>query len=346
MAEFLHPGVFVEEVSFRAIAIAGVPTGHAGFVRIGSEAAPTGVFTSAQAFEQGNFPWDAVRAFFAEGGKRLTVAHAASDDPAAVAAALDTLQDADIVAAPGLTAPDIAPALIAHAEARRRFALVDPPPGLDVDGVRAFRTGLDSSRAALHWPWIVTAAGTGPPSPHIAGIIARVDTERGIWQAPANEVVRGATGFAHAVTRAEQDLLNPLGINCLRSFVGRGQRVWGARTLSGDPEWKYVNVRRQFDWIERSLDKWLQWTVFEPNGEALWANVRRSVEDFLHAHWRDGGLMGAKTEEAYFVRCDRTTMTQADLDNGRVVVQLGVAAVRPAEFIVMRFGGWTADRAG
>ncbi len=338
MAEFLHPGVFVEETSFRATPIPGVPTGTAGFVRVSTEAAPLGPFLSATEFERDHFPWDAARAFFEEGGKRLFVAHAASEDPAAVAAALDTLDETDLVAAPGLTGPGVAPALIAHAERRRRFALIDPPPGLDVSGVRDFRTGLDSGRAALHWPWIVTAAGTQPPSPRIAGIIARVDVERGFWKAPANEVVRGAAGFEHTVTKVKQDILNPLGINCLRSFDGRGNRVWGARTLSRDPEWKYVNVRRQLDWLEHSLEAGLAWTVFEPNGEPLWANVRRATEDFLYAHWQAGALQGTTPEEAYFVRCDRTTMTQSDLDNGQVTVLIGIAPVKPAEFVIIRIG--------
>jgi len=352
MGEFLHPGMFVEETGFRAKPIAGVPTGTAGFVRVSTDPARPGPFTSVQAFEQNNVPWDAARAFFEEGGKRLFVAHAATADGADVAAALAGLDAADavrpggpdIVAAPGLAGPGIAPALIAHAEARRRFALIDPPPRLDVAGVRAFRTGLDSSHAALHWPWIVTAAGTEPPAPRIAGIVARVDAERGVWKAPANEMVRGATGVDHAVTKTEQDILNLLGINCLRSFEGRGHRVWGARTLSSDPERKYVSVRRQLDWLECSLDAGLAWTVFESNDEPLWANVRAMVTDFLTRQWQDGALQGDKPEQAFFVHADRTTMTQDDIDNGRLAVLIGVAPVKPAEFVIIRIGLWTADR--
>lgn len=344
MPEFLHPGVFVEETSFRARSIAGVPTGVAGFVRVSTEAAPAGVFTAAAEFERDNVQWDAVRDFFTEGGKRLFVAHAASDSAGDIAAALPALAGADVVAAPGLGGPGVAAALIAHAEANRRFALIDPPGGLDAAGVQALRAGYDSSRAALYWPWLVTATGPQPPSPAIAGTIARVDEQRGVWKAPANEVLKTATGFEHAVTKAEQDILNPLGINGLRSFPGRGNRVWGARTLSSDPELKYVNLRRQLDWLETSLDAGLAWTVFEPNREPLWVKVRQVVADFLLAHWQAGALQGAKPDQACFVRCDRTTMTQDDVDNGRLIVEIGVAPVRPAEFIIIRVGLWTADR--
>lgn len=355
MAEFLHPGVFVEETSFRAKPIDGVPTGTAGFVRADTAGpAISGPFAHVAEFEQQHFQWNSVRAFFEEGGKRLFVAHAASDDAAGMAAALAALGDADparpggpdVVAAPGLTATHVAPALIAHAEKHRRFAVIDPPPGLDMAGIRDFRAGLDTSHAALYWPWVVTPAGLQPPSPHIAGIVARTDIERGVWKPPANEAVRGASGFERDLTSAEQEILNPLGINCLRSFIGRGNRVWGARTLSSDPERKYVSLRRQLDWLTCSLEAGLAWTVFEPHGEPLWARVRAAVSDFLYRHWRDGGLIGAKPEEAFFVRADRTTMTQDDIDNGRLVVEVGVAPVRAAEFVIVRIGLWTADRAG
>ncbi len=337
MAEFLHPGVFVEETSFRAKPIDGVPTGTAGFVRADTAGpAVSGPFADTAAFEQQHFQWDAARAFFEEGGKRLFVAHAATDDAAGLSAALASLTDADIVAAPGLTAPHVAPALIAHAETHRRFAVIDPPPGLDVAGVRAFRAGLDTSHAALYWPWVVTPAGVQPPSPHIAGIVARTDVERGVWKPPSNEVVRGASGFERDITTAEQEVLNPLGINCLRSFEGRGHRVWGARTLSSHPEHKYINLRRQLDWLICSLTAGLAWTVFEPNVGPLWSTVRNAVAVFLYTHWRAGGLVGAKSEQAFYVLCDRTTMTQDDIDNGRLIVMIGIAPLRPAEFVIFR----------
>jgi phage tail sheath protein FI len=138
--------------------------------------------------------------------------------------------------------------------------------------------------------------------------------------------------------------LNPEGVNCFRFFEGRGFRLWGARTISSDPEWKYVNVRRYFAYLERSIDRGTQWAVFEPNGEALWANVKETVSDFLYNEWKNGALLGADPKSAYFVRCDRSTMTQNDLDNGRLICKIGVAALKPAEFVIFQIGQWTSDR--
>ena len=355
MAVFKTPGIFVEETGFHTHAIAGVPTGTAGFVGTVGDGAPdvAAPVVATREFAL-NYPAaapalaSAVAAFFDNGGKRLFISAAATPDAAGVAAALAALPEVDVVAAPGLTEPGIAAALIAHVEepGRYRFALIDPPPGLDLAGVGDFRAGLECSHAALYWPWVVTPAGPVAPSGFIAGLFNRTDIERGVWKAPANEVVRGATGFEHAVDDGEQDVLNPLGINCLRSFPGRGPRVWGARTLSSDPDWKYVNVRRQLDWLEHSVEAGLQWAVFEPNGQALWNRVRDTVRDFLHQHWIDGALLGIKPEQAFFVLCDRTTMSQNDLENGRLIVEVGVAPLRPAEFVTLRIGLWTADWKG
>jgi phage tail sheath protein FI len=182
-----------------------------------------------------------------------------------------------------------------------------------------------------------------PPSGFVTGIYARSDIERGVYKAPANEVVRGLTKFEANINKARQDVLNPEGINALRFFAGRGNRVWGARTMSSDPEWKYVNVRRLFIYLEHSIDKSTQWAVFEPNNERLWANIRYTIEDFLLVTWKSGALMGTKPEEAYFVRCDRTTMTQNDLDNGRLICLIGVSPTKPAEYVIFRIGQWTAD---
>jgi hypothetical protein len=178
----------------------------------------------------------------------------------------------------------------------------------------------------------------------VAGIYARNDIERAVFKAPANEVVTGAIGFEKLINRAQQEVLNPLAVNCFRFFEGRGYRLWGARTATSDPEWKYVNLRRYFAYLEHSIDKGTQWAVFEPNGERLWANVQRTISDFLFNEFQNGALLGSKPEEAYFVRCDRSTMTQNDLDNGRLVCKIGVAALRPAEFVIFRIGQWTADK--
>jgi phage tail sheath protein FI len=279
-------------------------------------------------------------------------------------AALAEIDDIAIVAIPdGADMEDedtsftVHQALIAHCETLRyRIAVVDGPPNASINGIREYRGRFDSTYGAVYYSWIEILDPTErpaqgappkrlllPPSGFVTGIYARSDVERGVQKAPANEVVLGLTKFEVNINKARQDVLNPEGINALRFFEGRGNRVWGARTMSSDPEWKYVNVRRLFIYLEHSLDKGTQWAVFEPNNERLWANIRSTVEDFLLVLWRDGALLGSKPEEAYFVRCDRTTMTQNDLDNGRLICLVGVAPVKPAEFVIFRVGQWTAD---
>jgi len=233
---------------------------------------------------------------------------------------------------------------------RYRVGIVDSREGMALSEIRNFRSNFDDSRLALYYPWVVIADPTGqrdsiacPPAGFIAGVYANTDVQRGVHKPPANEPVIGALRFAQDINRFQQELLNPEGINCLRSFPGRGHRVWGGRTLSSDPEWKYLNVRRYFLYLERSIEKSTQWIVFEPNGERLWANVRSTVEDFLYNEWYGGKLLGPTPKHAYFVRCDRSTMTQADLDNGRLVCEIGVAALKPAEFVIFRIGQKTAD---
>jgi phage tail sheath protein FI len=182
-----------------------------------------------------------------------------------------------------------------------------------------------------------------PPSGSVCGIYARTDVERGVHKAPANEVVRISAGLEFVLNNAEQEVLNPLGINCLRFFEGRGHRIWGARTATSDTEWKYINIRRYFDFLEGSIEQGTKWAVFEPNGPQLWANMRRTIEDFLLKEWRQGHLSGSKPDHAYIVKCDRSTMTQNDLDHGRLICSIGVAPYRPAEFVIFRIGQKTAD---
>ena len=275
--------------------------------------------------------------------------------------AFEDIDEISIIAAPGSTfdyeggyrddASTIMNLLIAHAELMRyRIAVLDSGDGQSIADVRTMRGRIDSSWAAFYYPWIrildpVTRTEIFvPPSGSVAGIYARNDINRAVYKAPANEVVNLALGFEILLNKSQQDVLNPEGINCFRFFEGRGYRLWGARTSSSDPEWKYVNLRRYFAYLEHSLDKGTQWAVFEPNGEALWANVRRTVSDFLLNEFQMGALLGDKPEQAYFVRCDRTTMTQNDLDNGRLVCLVGVAALRPAEYVIFRIGQWTASR--
>ena len=271
--------------------------------------------------------------------------------------ALEMVEDISIVMTPAAAVSDedthkaVVMEVQKHCRRMRyRVGVVDARSGQSISEVRAFAGNFDDSRLTIYHPWVVIPDPTGtrrditvPPAGFIAGVYARTDVDRGVHKAPANEIVMGALRFEQQINAFQQELLNPNGINCLRSFAGRGHRVWGGRTLSSDPEWKYVNVRRYFLYLERSIEKSTQWAVFEPNGEALWANIRSSVEDFLFTEWRNGRLLGGTPKEAYFVRCDRSTMTQNDIDNGRMVCLVGVAALKPAEFVIFRIGQKTAD---
>jgi phage tail sheath protein FI len=251
-------------------------------------------------------------------------------------------------------------ALIAHCELMRyRVAVLDGPrpPHDTLSDVQTQRQQYDTKYAALYHPWLLIsdpypvnlsqiADYPIPPSGHVVGIYARTDIERGVHKAPANEVVRGITGLQRILNKEQHDILNPypVNINVIRDFRdnNRGIRVYGGRVITSDPDWKYVNVRRLLIFIEASIDRGLQWVVFEPNAEPLWARVRRSISNFLTLVWRNGGLEGTKVEEAYFVKCDRTTMTQTDIDSGRLICVVGVAPVKPAEFVIVRIGLWTA----
>ncbi len=276
-------------------------------------------------------------------------------------ARLQALEDIAIVATPGSaifsTADAVMSKLIAHVTRQRayRVAVLDTPPNFVASQVEDVRSKIDTSYAAIYTPWVVTAnplarPGTSaltevtvPPSGFVAGIYARSDEQHGVSKAPANEVVTGALRFERDINFAEQGVLNPLGINCLRFFPGRGYRVWGARTASSDSEFRYVNVRRYMIYLEHSIDNSTQWAVFENNGPALWARVRDSVDAFLYNEFRETNLLGTTPAEAYFVRCDRTTMTQNDLDTGRLICLIGVALLKPAEFVIFRIGQKTSD---
>jgi phage tail sheath protein FI len=229
-------------------------------------------------------------------------------------------------------------------------AVLDPPPGLSVQEVADWRTndsGLDSKFAALYYPWLkVLDPATGssrfiPPSGHLAGIWARNDNERGVHKAPANEIVRGAIDVQTKITRTEQESLNPIGVNAIRGFPGRGIRVWGARTLSSDPAWRYINVRRLFNYLEKSILLATQFAVFEPNDPALWGKLRRSITAFLMGEWRGGALFGRTPEEAFFVKCDDETNPTDVIDAGRVVCAIGVAPVKPAEFVIFQLSQYS-----
>jgi phage tail sheath protein FI len=383
MPEYLAPGVYVEEVSFRSKAIDGVSTSTAGFVgatAVGPTEGPRAV-TSLTDYERTygdgcrlsfadvaaplhNYMWHAARAFFAQGGKRLFVQRVVGErgnrpgaaEYAGVCGlqALARVAEIAVVAAPGSTfgyedeygpqARSIMQALVEHAERmRHRIALLDPGDAQKVEQVLAMRNLIDSTYAAFYYPWLRAGEVDVPPSGFVAGIYARNDLSHGVEKAPANEPVHGTVELETVVSEADSEALNARGVNSFRVFDGGEIRVWGARTTSSDPEWKYVNVRRYFAYLEHSIDRGTQWTVFEPNAEPLWAAVRTAITNFLLGEFRRGALAGETPREAFYVKCDRTTMTQNDLDEGQLVCLVGVAPLRPAEFVNIRIGRWTAD---
>jgi len=275
--------------------------------------------------------------------------------------AFRSVDDVSILACPGRTGAALQDAMIAHCEYMRFvFAVLDgpAPPDDTLTDVQVQRQQFDTKYAALYYPWALVPEPFPvnlakiqdypiPPSGHAVGVYARTDIERGVHKAPANEVILGITGLQRVINKGEQDVLNPfpVNINVIRDFRNnnRSIRIFGARVITSDPDWRYINVRRLVIFIEKSLERGLQWVTFEPNAEPLWARVRRSISNFLRVVWRNGALEGVTPEEAYFVKCDRTTMTQTDIDNGRLIVLVGVAPVKPAEFVIVRLGLWTRN---
>jgi hypothetical protein len=298
---------------------------------------------------------------------------------------LEALDDVTMVACPDLMSAylrgnidevgvqAIQQAMLDHcARMKYRFAILDAPPkapakpiasteslqphmmnAQEVEEWRYKKVKYDSKYGALYYPWIQISdplSDTGaklqiPPCGHMAGIYARTDSERGVHKAPANEIVRGALDLEINVTKGEQDGLNPKGINCIRSFPGRGVRVWGARTLSDDPAWRYINVRRLFNYVEASIENSTQWVVFEPNDSTLWAKVRRDVSSFLRTVWLSGALFGNTPEEAFYVRCDESLNPPEIRDLGQMIVEIGLAPVKPAEFVIFRISQWAGPNA-
>lgn len=279
---------------------------------------------------------------------------------------LQQLDDATMLVVPDLMTPmpgqksvDVAvikavqTMMIAHCELMGgRVAILDTPPGLSPMQAKKWRqdvTGYDSSYAAMYYPWVeISDPVTNrpkliPPSGHVAGIWARNDATRGVHKAPANEVVRGATGLAQVLTKGEQDVLNPIGVNCIRAFPGMGIRVWGARTLSSNPAWRYLSVRRLFNMVEKSIERGTQWVVFEPNDPKLWDQVVRDVSNFLTVVWRDGALFGLSPAQAFYVKCDEELNPSASRDLGRLIIEIGLCPVKPAEFVIFRISQWAGQ---
>ncbi len=325
-----------------------------------------------------HFMGHAAHAFFVQGGQRLhvvstgTITHPmdnprmALDATAAALQRLDDEPDISLVAMPACMAEpgtDEDPTarrpqqqlLLEHvADSRRhRMAILDAPPRVDAGLVLSWREPIDSAQAAMYHPWVVVpdpAAPnetlTLPPSGFMCGIYARSDALRGIHRAPANEVLHGVLRLARPLSHDEQTRLNTQGVNSLRTLSGLGTLVWGARTLSRDREWLHVSVRRHFNHLKASIERGLQWVVFEPNNERLWVQVHSMVSNYLIEEWRMGGLAGQRPEQAFFVRCDRSTMTPADEQAGRLVCLIGVAQTRPSEFRVLRLQLTTAGASG
>jgi uncharacterized protein len=260
---------------------------------------------------------------------------------------LDPYRDVALVYSP-FVSTDIAKLIVTHCENLKfRFALFDSAKNQDPGDPRNAIT--DSSYAAFYYPWILTSdPRTGsrkliPPGGHVLGVYARSDTERGVFKAPANEILRGVLDLEFDINDSIQDTLNPKGVNAIRSFPGRGIRVWGARTITSNALWKYVSVRRLFIFLERSIYEGTQWVVFEPNDDKLWARVIDTIRLFLRTQWRLGALFGRTEQEAFFITCDRTTMSQDDILNGRLICEIGIAPVRPAEFVIFRIFQNTAE---
>mgnify|MGYP003335196000 FL=1 len=252
-------------------------------------------------------------------------------------------------------------AMIGHAEkSGDRLAILDTPPNLGPSAAAAWRSetaGYDSKFAALYYPWIKVGNPfakpdndepkmlTVPPSGHLAGIWARNVATRGVCKAPANEVVRGVLDVEMKITTVEQEQLNPIGVNCIRPFGARGMRVWGARTLSSDPSWRYVPVRRMFNFVEKTILMGTNWVVFESNDEALWQRVKRTINAFLIGLYRDGALAGTTPGDAFYVKCDAETNPPSSVDEGKLVVEIGIAPLKPAEFVIFRIAQWQGGAA-
>ncbi len=390
MPTYLAPGIYVEEISGGARPIEAVGTSVAAFVGRAPDASARvneaiaignwSQFTRLYAPEgAASTPLShAVYGFFLNGGSRCYVVNTGTGPITGGGrrkAGLEVLEAVDevaIVCIPGLTDVASYDAVFTHCERMKdRVAIVDGPGPDPVEDLnRLIQVGTaggdgdggglrprDTLYGAVYYPWITVvdplAPGTlvdVPPSGHIAGIYARTDSTRGVHKSPANEVVRGALNVLHRLAQSEQELLNPAGINVIRLLARGGIRVWGARTLSTDPEWRYINVRRLFIQLEESIEEGTGWVVFEPNDRTLWKSITRDISAFLTRFWRDGALMGRTPQEAFFVKCDEETNTTETIDAGMVITLIGIAPVKPAEFIVFRLsqfaGGATVETEG
>lgn len=392
MPTYMTPGIYIEEISGGTRPIAAVGTSTAAFLGVAPAAGkhlnePVAVSNWSQfvrEFVDEDSPsTDLARAvfgFFNNGGSRCYVVNVGKGNPIAGderrragISALETVDEAKIIAAPGYTDILSYEALISHCEKmKNRFAILDSPVRVDnLDALKKVGTvgAAGSSQeeeemhgaaaanalrprqtdcAAFYFPWIAArdplssgAIVKTPPSGHLAGVYARTDATRGVHKAPANEPIRGALDLCYKVTREEQGELNAAGVNCIRIFPDAGIRVWGARTLSAEADqWRYISVRRLFNMIEESIERGTSWTVFESNDSRTWKSIERDIRAFLTLIWRDGALKGDTPEKAFFVKCDEETNPPEVIDAGRLVTEIGIAPVKPAEFIIFRIFQW------
>jgi phage tail sheath protein FI len=366
------PGVYREEIFLKPEA--RLPTGVPGFVGFADEGAQGGPdfnqpvalhrkedFAARFGSRPESYLAEVVAGFFDNGGVRCYVARANPGGDRAAAlqnaiAALAPLGDLDLVAAPDAMSlrladnnPDVSAIaqvqrqMLAHcAEQGDRLAILDALPSRAAEGVLAQRDGLTVGQAepvngALYYPWLrVVGDRLAPPCGHVAGVFARADGRVGVFKAPANEEVFGVVDLETVIDNSIQDQLNPEGVNCLRAFPGRGIRVWGARTLSRDPNWRYISVRRLFLTLRRWIDMNMAWAAFEPNETRLWVRIQRELTTQLTKLLRDGALKGATPEQAFFVKCDKETNPSELREVGQVVTEIGLAPLAPAEFIIVR----------
>lgn len=364
--ESAFPGVSIEEQSFGSHSIAGVATSVAAFIgptRRGPVRRPVEVRSFSE-FEQRFGELSAaletgyaVRQYFLNGGSQAWVVRVAKNpNLPRLQAALHSLNEVDLfslLALPGLTTPAVVALAAGYCRTRRAFLVIDAPAAAKTPEQmeEAARTLTFDSRShsAIYYPWVriedplnESEPRLSPPSGTIAGMIARLDAMRGVWKAPAGVEanLQGVTSLERKLTDAENGGLNSRGVNCLRSFPGHGLVAWGARTLAGDDqsasEFKYIPVRRTELFIEESVSRGIQWAVFEPNDEPLWAQLRLQVGTFMHRLFQQGAFQGISPKDGYFVKCDRETTTPADVAAGVVNILIGFAPLKPAEFVVIK----------
>jgi phage tail sheath protein FI len=342
-----QPGVYVEEIRVGPLPIEGVYVSTVAFLGETQTGSSTPLLITSWKQFQNEFgaffgedkylPY-AVEGFFGNGGKQCYICNVQNGDYAGALAKLETIEEIAILYSPNTQAiAGLSNLLISHCERLKRFCIIDSQKGETPYNVSK---PWKSAYAALYYPWVYVEhngkTSLVPPGGHIAGVYARVDAKFGVNRLPANQEIKGTIALENAVNSSQIDNLNNEGINCIRSFEGRGIRVWGARTLSSDPEYKYVSVKRLLIYLERSIRRGTAWVVFEENNEATWVKVKLQVDVFLMQAWQARMLLGAKPQEAYFVKCDRTTMSQTEIDNGTLNILVGVAAVKPADFLILR----------